>query len=61
MIKVSLIKNYIPFLKGIHPDIVPDFIITELKRKQAFYSQAKINVLTGELTIKKLLKLLKKT
>jgi len=61
MMKVSLIKNHIPLLKGIHPDIVPDFVIVELKRRQPFYSKAKINYLARELTMKKLLSLLKDT
>ena len=58
MMKVSLMKNRIPLLKGIHPDIVPDFVIVELKKRQPFYSQAKINYLARELTMKKLFKLL---
>ena len=58
MMRVSLLHNDIPMLKGIDPDIVPDFVNSELNRRKPFYSQAKINTLGRYLTMKKLLKLL---
>ncbi len=58
MMKVSLLHNDIPMLKGIDPDIVPDFVNAELNRRKPFYSKAKIEILARELTMKKLLKLL---
>jgi len=61
MMKVSLLHNNIPMLQGIDPDIVPDFVNAELKRRKPFYSQAKIDILARELTMKKLLNLLNVT
>lgn len=58
MMRVSLLHNDIPMLKGLDPDFVPDFVNAELNRRKSFYSQAKINTLGRYLTMKKLLKML---
>jgi len=58
MMRVSLLHNIIPMLKGIKPDFVPDFIVGELSRREPFYSQAKINTLGRYLKMPKLLEML---
>ncbi|MEN8123252.1 MAG: shikimate kinase, partial [Bacteroidota bacterium] len=45
MMRVSKIKNDIPLLDGIDPDIVPDFISMELKRRNPVYAKAQFNKL----------------
>lgn len=58
MMKISLLHNDIPMLRGIDPDVVPDFIVAELGRRQKFYNQAKYNTLVRYLTMQKLLKMI---
>ena len=59
MMKVSKLKNKIPLLNGIDPDNVPDFVYLELARRKPFYSKAKVEFLARELTMKKLLDLIR--
>ena len=58
MMRISLLHNDISMLKGIDPDVVPDFIVAELNRRGPFYSQAKINTLGRYLKMPKLLEML---
>jgi len=58
MMKVSKLKIYVPLIHGIPPDIVPDFINTELARRKPFYKKAQIETLARELSMKKLLNLI---
>lgn len=55
MMRVSKLKNEIPLLSGIDPDIVPDFISMELKRRNPVYAKAQFNKLSRELKMKELL------
>ena len=58
MMKVSKIKNDIPLLQNVLPDIVPDFVNAELQRRKPYYKKSKFDVLARELTMTKLLKLI---
>ena len=60
MMKIAKRTNEIPYLRGMDSDFIPDFIKMELDNRKQFYQQAKINYLARELTMDKLLELLKK-
>ncbi len=59
MMRVSKLKNDIPLLRKVPPDMVPDFIHGELNRRKVYYEKAQIDVLARELTMTKLKALLK--
>jgi|LGVF01.1.fsa_nt_gb shikimate kinase len=55
MMRISKLKNDIPLLKDIYPDVVPDFISMELNNRNPFYKKAQYNKLSREIKMKGLL------
>ena len=49
MMRISKLKNDIPLLKDIYPDVVPDFISMELNNRNPFYKKAQYNKLSREI------------
>jgi len=58
MMKIGKKTKTIPLLQGIDPDFIPDFIRMELENRKLFYEKAKIEYLTRELKMDKLLELI---
>ncbi len=55
MMRISKLKNDIPLLKDIYPDVVPDFISMELNNRNPFYKKAQYNKLSRQIKMKGLL------
>jgi len=55
MMILSRRKPDVPLLRGIDPDIVPDFISMELKNRDPFYSKAHFNKLSRKMKMKDIL------
>jgi shikimate kinase len=58
MMRIAKKTDSIPYLKGMEPNFIPDFIRAELNNKKLFYEQANASYLARELKMEKLLSLL---